>query len=120
MAKFPRQSRWRRIDPHMENHARIQLSRLREIGWTMWDPIGLSDKSSASPEGCADEYDAYLLQVVSMLRRGLSREEAVAYLLAVSSDQMGFSQAEPDRAAATVSAIADNLHSVSDGPRAIR
>ena len=34
----------------------IALSRLREIGWSAWDPIGLAD--SDCPR---DEYDAYLL-----------------------------------------------------------
>jgi hypothetical protein len=39
----------------MTHPTKIQLSRLREIGWKLWDPIGLADDKGSPPEGCADE-----------------------------------------------------------------
>jgi hypothetical protein len=46
--------------------AKIQLSRLRAIGWSTWDPIGIRDPCE-NEDGCVDEYDSYLLHVVSTL-----------------------------------------------------
>lgn len=56
---------------HMTEGAKINLSRLREIGWALWDPIDLKNISDGEwREGgaCADEYDRYMLQVVTMLQ----------------------------------------------------
>lgn len=104
----------------MTIYPKIQLSRLREIGWTLWDPIGLADENGSCGEGCADEYDGYLLHVVSMLCRNSSKEEATTYLVGIASDHMGLSVVDPDAAAATARAIADYLTSLPDGPKTIR
>ena len=104
----------------MTSYPKIQLSRLREIGWTLWDPIGLADKSGSYPADCADEYDTYLLHVVSMLCRNGKEEDATNYLVGIASDYMGLSVADLDAAAATTRAIADYLTSLPDGPKGIR
>jgi hypothetical protein len=45
----------------------------------------------ADPENSSalDEYDRFLLQVVSILRTAPPREEAIAYLVKVESEHMG-------------------------------
>lgn len=105
--------------------AKIKLSRLREIGWALWDPIGLrnfsgDDWKDGGP--CADEYDGYLLQVVSRLRRGEPTSAVVAYLEQVEADRMGLAVNEATRTAATatVTAIADYLSTSPPGPRKVR
>jgi hypothetical protein len=86
----------------------LQLSRLRDIGWAYWDPLGLLAKGKSwDSEPFADEYDSYLLKLADDLRGGSSAAEAVAYLIQVESEHMG-PDARRDicaRAEATVSAM---------------
>ncbi len=104
----------------MTLYPKIQLSRLREIGWKLWDPIGLAYNGGSPDEGCADEYDRYLLHVVSMISRGNLKDEAAAYLTNIASNHMGVSVVSAQAAAATSHAIADYLTSLPDGPRTVR
>jgi hypothetical protein len=104
----------------MAFYPKIQLSRLREIGWKLWDPIGLAHDGSTPGEGYADEYDQYLLHVVSMISRGGSKEEGAVYLTGIASEHMGLSVVDADAAAATADAIADYLTSLPDGPETVR
>ncbi len=68
----------------------FDLSRLRDIGWTLWDPIGLS---GADKDWCGkpfeDEYDRYLVQVALMLKQGDSQAQVVEYLFGIQSAHMG-------------------------------
>lgn len=95
-------------------HPRIKLSRLRDIGWTMWDPIGLlPPDASWSDEEChafADEYDAYLLHAAGRLRNGDTQDEVVAYLAEIEENHMGLgkSPVARERAKAVVAAIASD------------
>ena len=41
----------------------FEIARLREIGWTLWDPIGLAPIG----DDCDDEHDRYLLQMAAIL-----------------------------------------------------
>jgi hypothetical protein len=97
----------------MASHSIIELSRLREIGWKDWDPIGLAGS------GCpADEYDSYLLQVVSRLRRGDAVAEIAEYLIRVASERMGLgegSSATRDAAETTVVHIQQYLETLPPG-----
>ena len=66
----------------------FQLSRLREIGWSKWDPIGLGGLDEDRPAG---EYDGYLLQAAGRLWSGGSDEEVAAFSVKVETDHMGLS-----------------------------
>ena len=97
--------------PPLSIQPRIKLSRLRDIGWTHWDPIGLLvegkhwDHEDAKP--FADEYDSYLIAAAGMIRRGAPDQEVVAFLLQIETDHMALTE-QPDsldRAKATVVAI---------------
>jgi hypothetical protein len=69
---------------------KIKLARLREIGWELWDPIGLLDEfESWQGESFADEYDRYLLHVAAHLQQGESVQAMVAYLKVIETDYMG-------------------------------
>jgi hypothetical protein len=109
----------------MFEQPKIKLSRLREIGWSHWDPIGLSqmgDDHWKDGGPCADEYDSYLLGVVSRLRRGEPASQAVSYLEEIEIDHMGGGRnaTTRSRADATVAAIADYLATLPTGPLKVR
>jgi len=104
----------------MRTHPRIQLSRLREIGWKSWDPIGLAYEDGSCHEGCADEYDRYLLHVASLICRGGTTGQAAAYLVDIATEHMGLPEVSADAAAATSEAIAAYIATLPDAPEAER
>lgn len=71
---------------------KINLSRLRDIGWSLWDPIGLLEPGQRwDDEECqrfADEYDDYLLHAATDLRRGATDDEVASYLVGIEIEQM--------------------------------
>ena len=93
---------------------RIKLSKLRDIGWSLWDPIGLLDPENRAGRlddeanlSFADEYDGYLIAASSQLRRGTPRADVVAFLVEIETQHMGMGDspnARP-RAEAVVDAI---------------
>jgi len=106
----------------MIEQPKIKLSRLREIGWSKWDPIRLSqlgdeDWNDGGP--CADEYDGYLLEVAGRLRHDQTYEDTVSYLEEIEMVYMGSGRVATtrSRAEATVAAIADYLADLSAGPQ---
>lgn len=109
----------------MNQPVTINLSRLREIGWSLWDPIGLMEISDGDWQdggACADEYDTYLLQVVGKLRRGEPESEVVAYLEDTETGHIGLTPNETmrSRAEATVAAIGEYLAAFPPGPLKVR
>ena len=109
----------------MAEQAKIKLSHLREIGWSLWDPIGLkglSDGDWQDGGACADEYDGYLVQVAGRLTRGEPTAEVVAYLEETETGHIGLSRnaTTRSRAEATVAAIASYLTTLPDGPLKVR
>ena len=64
----------------------FQLSRLREIGWAKWDPIGVGGPDHGWP---ADEYDTYLVQAAGQLWNGRSDEDVADYLIKIETENMG-------------------------------
>ena len=80
------------LDPPLTPPPKISLSRLRDIGWSKWDPIGLlGDGQKWNDENClsfADEYDSYLLQAAGQIRRGATEDTVVSYLAEVETDHM--------------------------------
>ncbi len=90
---------------------KVKLSKLRDIGWQIWDPIGI-----LSPHGnwdhpdhqeYADEYDGYLISAASQLRRGTPREDVIEYLCNIEMNDMGLGERSDcrERAKAVVDAI---------------
>lgn len=90
---------------------RVRLSKLRDIGWTLWDPIGLLPSGSRwddpAHRSFASEYDTYLIAAASQLRRGEQRDEVVQFLVGVETDRMGLGESAGAhaRAVAVVDAI---------------
>lgn len=95
----------------MAPQPRVKLSRLRDIGWGIWDPIGLLGPSETwdqdSAQGFANEYDRYLLSAAARLRDGLPPGDVVAYLVDVEKRHMGLGESADtkNRAEAVVAAI---------------
>lgn len=94
---------------------RVKLSRLRDIGWTLWDPIGLLGASGHYPgrwsdeanRPFADEYDTYLISAASQLRQGVPRDHVVSYLVHIEANHIGLGErpASRERAETVVAAI---------------
>lgn len=78
----------------MTTRPKFQLSRLREIGWAKWDPIGVGGPENDWP---ADEYDAYLLNAAGQLWNGKSDEEVADYLVKIETENMGLAAAPGSR-----------------------
>ena len=85
----------------MSMHPKIQLSRLREIGWKLWDPSGVGNGDGTSDDGCVDEYDRYLLHIAGLLARGGTSNDAVTYLDFIASEHMGIGPTTPTGHAAS-------------------
>jgi hypothetical protein len=105
----------------MASYPPLKLSRLRDIGWTEWDPIGILAKGEIwDHHPAADEYDSYLLQVASRLRRDWSVADATEFLIWVASEHMGLSAAATtsarSRAEATAKAIKAYLETLPADP----
>lgn len=81
----------------------VAMSRLRDIGWAHWDPIGIGPPQ---PE-FADEYDRYVAAAFALLRRGAPPADVAERLMWIEAEHMGLGRS-PDagrRAAATVEAL---------------
>jgi hypothetical protein len=91
--------RWPDVPPAMELIAwrtwykQTGERRLRKVVLEQWDPIGVGQDSPT-------EYDAYLLQIAGLLRRGGTAKELEGLLRSLSLYQMGAPGPERDRTAA--------------------
>lgn len=95
----------------MIDRLRVELDRLRQIGWDLWNPIGLDGAwRSAAP----DEYDDYLLHVADMIASGASDSDAAEYLMKIAAEHIGLTRVDPEAAAATASAIATYVEGTRD------
>jgi len=98
----------------MKSRPKIKLSRLRDIGWSLWDPIGLLPNSetwtSKENSDFADEYDSYLLQAAGQLKQGVSDADVIDYLIKIETEYMGLGEKQDtkERAEAVVLAIQDD------------
>lgn len=70
----------------------FKLSRLRDIGWGQWDPIGIAGPNGGWPEEAGDEYDSYLLQAAAKLWNGQSDSDVADYLVEIETEHMGLSK----------------------------
>ena len=72
-----------------------KIDRIRDIGWTHWDPIGLAKHIDDWRElEWTDEYDAYLLRAFSVLWHGDNVHKATRYLLQFEAVSMGLKHNE--------------------------
>jgi hypothetical protein len=87
-----------------------ELTKLRELGWAIWDPIGLVNKRRA----CEDEYDQYLLEAVSKVSHEVSEATVIAHLVQIETEHMGLGQnaTASIRARALVIAIQSYLNTL--------
>lgn len=90
----------------------MRLSRLRDLGFTIWDPIGLLPAGETwDHKPFASEYDSYLDAAASMLRRGEPSAAVVKFLVEIETEHMGLDY-DPDssaiRAARLVKAISED------------
>lgn len=99
---------------------RLRLSRLRDVGWSLWDPIGLLGAGQRWDEGdaqeFADEYDTYLIEAAGLLRRGAADQDVVEFLVGIETVHIGLTL-QPDtyeRARSTVVAIKADLEIWTD------
>jgi hypothetical protein len=99
----------------MNRRPTIELSRLREIARTRWDPIAVIGLP-------ADEYDRYMLAAVGKLRNGAAPADVVAYLVGIEIDWIcGSAVASTQvRAEATVAALQTYLATLPAGPLKVR
>lgn len=90
---------------------------LRQIGWDLWDPIGIrSVGDDAWEKNAADEYDRYLFHIADMLQQGKSVDEAAAYLDRVATEWMGLgpgNEATYLASKATATAVSAYISSLS-------
>ena len=86
----------------MDERLRFKLSRLREIGWTLWDPIGLNG-AEGTPD---DEYDNYLLHAAARLEKDASVEEVAHFLTSIEIEHMELEDRWSAMARATAAAAA--------------
>lgn len=81
------------LGPPLMSPPKIRLSRLRDISWSVWDPIGLMGVGQNwQDKYCrpfANEYDGYLLQAAGRLRRGETASDIAAYLADIEVEHMG-------------------------------
>jgi hypothetical protein len=81
------------LDKYVAREWRMRLSGVFN---TIWDPIG----------GCpADEYDAYVGKVASLVRTGASDEELRQYLCWSEAEHIGLGEPDPSRLDRTLAAI---------------
>lgn len=78
----------------MSSRPKFQLSRLRAIAWSEWNPIGL-DLADGRPD---DEYDGYVLQAAVDLSTGGSLEDVAGYLAHIEIEHMGLRPRDDVRA----------------------
>ena len=70
-------------------HPNVDFDRLREIGWSLWDPIGLSGVTEGwRGEPYEDEYDRYLYNAARMLKNNCTVDEVADYLFLIQSQYM--------------------------------
>ena len=70
----------------------LRLSRLRDIGFSLWDPVGiLSHGEPWIGQPAADEHDAYPASAAALLRDGMSDDACVKMRFNVETQRMGLS-----------------------------
>jgi hypothetical protein len=72
---------------------KFSIKRLREIGWSLWNPICLSQcPFDWCGEPYEDEYDTYLSRAAAMIHNGADDSKIVAYLYCIEAEYMGLTE----------------------------
>lgn len=99
----------------------VQVSTLRDIGWSLWDPIGLLPQGASwRDEACrafADEYDAYLTQAAGLIYKGAADREVIRYLVEIETEHMGLGSRDDDTS--RVQAVVDALRVEAGMPNSV-
>ncbi len=97
----------------------IKLSKLRDIGWEYWDPIGLAqhDGLNEVKENCDDEYDSYLMQAAGMIWHNKLQKEIIAYLIDIEQNYIGMPDRGSEAATQTVGKIHEYLNNLETAAR---
>ncbi|MGI9383194.1 MAG: hypothetical protein ACR2PO_08565 [Methyloligellaceae bacterium] len=103
----------------MSERFKLKLSRIRDIAWSIWDPIGLRGLEGDWPD---DEYDTYVLRAAGMIRNGHSLKVVADYLVEIEEFYMGLGRKSDTRKRAeqTAKAIRQYLDELPDGPLRVR
>ena len=94
----------------------MKLSAIRDIGWDLWDPFGLNGAEGGwRRSNAADEYDHYLLLVVSNLQSGELDRVMVDYLVNIETRHMRLTDTASalSRAEAAVAATREQVEAVN-------
>ena len=87
---------------------KLRLSRLRDIGWKHWDPIGLlADGDTWEGKPFADEYDRYLIHAAGQLQRSVPEDDVIDDLVRIEEKYIGLRTSDTvrERARAVILAI---------------
>ncbi len=96
-------------------HPDINIDRLRDIGWSLWDPIGLLGLTGGwKGEPYEDEYDRYLNNAAQMLKNGCSVGEVADYLFLIQSQYMQMGPKTID--AEILNKLLDVANAISNDP----
>lgn len=80
-------------------HPNVDFDRLREIGWSLWDPIGLLGLTGGwRDEPYEDEYDRYLYNAAQMLKNNCDVDDVADYLFLIQSQYMQMGPKEINKA----------------------
>ena len=75
---------------------KVNLSKLRDLGWTLWDPIGLLPNGKSWDDvdnsSFAGEYDSYLISAASQLGGGALPKDVIEYLVQIEIEYMGLGE----------------------------
>ncbi len=86
-------------------------TRVDEILYYVWDPIGVSDVPDVR-----DEYTSYVPQVVSLLLKSTPKEDLADHLALIQRDQMGMMPPDRNRAAYVAQLLIDTHDFVTGKP----
>jgi len=90
---------------------KIDISRLRDIAWTIWDPLSLAEDQTdwRKVDWSEDEYDSYILKAFGHIWNDSDLSQATTYLRKVEAETMGLAPANGriDPVENTVKALAE-------------
>jgi hypothetical protein len=84
----------------MPESANKLVAAIREVLWTIWDPIGVNTCPEAQ-----DEYDMYAPELCQRLLQAATTDELVRHLKEIETQRMGLSSRPDSELLSTVEAL---------------